>query len=376
MSTAFAQTADVPSVIAWNCDGTRLAVGYLLGEVVIVNAQTGDMVFTDSSLRIVTSLEWSPTQPNILAVAGYFEALQGVVRIIDTVSGATLYVLDGGQSVGAIAWNPDGSEIAAASNNLGPISRNEVQVWNTNTGALVTQAMSSVESITSITWNPDGTQIAGATASSTIFIWNVTTGEVIHELTGHTDVVLSVAWSPDGNRIASTSSTVDNTLRIWNTVTGENIAIFPSHFGTVKWNPDGSQLAVGESHSLRVLNANSGYVEFSIETDGLTQALAYSPYGGRLAFSAPANSETMPALGGSDANLADLSLQIVVPDPSLGRLHSIAALCAAPLPLPDAAQVDQLREFVAQVEALPAGSIPPACAADLIAVARAIPHEQ
>jgi len=83
-------------------------------------------------------------------------------------------------------------------------------------------------------------------------------------------------------------------------------------------------------------------------------------------------------------SLMNGAVQIIVPDPSLERLEAIAAACDAPLSLmqPLAAQTSALSDeavppaaldtFVAQLDALPADTIPPGCAADLRAVAQAI----
>lgn len=361
--------------IDWNSEGTKVAIVYAPGEVIVVNLETQAIVFATSAIRTVASIEWNPIHSDYLAIGGNNENSQGSVAIVDTLSDNVIHVLDGGQSVGSIAWKPDGNEIAAASNVIGPprTSRNEIRVWNSSTGDLVTQAMYSLEPITSIAWSPDGTRIVGATTSSVLFVWDVTTGETIRELNGHSDVVLSVAWSPDGSRIASTGSTLDNTLRIWDATTGSNIATYPSRFGTVLWSPDSTQLAVGESLSLRVLDANTGREIFNAAANELTLAISYSPYGARLAYSSITPGSDIQQIPPS---LLDSLIKIVVPDPTLERLQSIAALCDAPLTVTDAIpQVEQtaaLTDFVAQVTALPEGTIPPACAADLIAVAGAM----
>jgi len=364
-----AQATSTVTALAWNSDGMRLAVGYVLGQVEVVNLQTGDTVFTNSSMRIVSSLEWNPVNSDYLAIGGDTENLHGAVIIIDTFSGQVIHTLDGGESSGSLAWKVDGSAIAATSNTVGApaTSRNEIRVWDTATGELVTHSMYSVGPITSIAWSPDGRRIAGATTDSVIFIWDVVSGEIIHELNGHSDVVLSVAWSPDGARLASTGSILDNTLRIWDAATGDNTATLPSRFGVVKWSPDSSQLVVGESLSLRVLDASSGQEVLNVSTNELIRAIAYSPYGGRLAFSGIISGRDFQQ---NAINLLNSAIQIVVPDPSLERLQSIADLCDAPLTIP--MQADQLSEFITQIESLPIDSIPPACAADLIAVAEAI----
>src|SRR5690606_10866873 len=109
-------------------------------------------------------------------------------------------------------------------------------------------------------------QIAGATSDHVVVIWDANTGEILHTLE-HDDVVLSVAWSPDGNKLASTSTNADSGLRIWDTTSWNVLTTLPSKFGTVSWNPNGNELAVGEYLFVKVLDAESGQEIISLPTD-------------------------------------------------------------------------------------------------------------
>src|SRR5690606_30147442 len=117
----------------------------------------------------------------------------------------------------------------------------------------------------------------------------------------------------------------------------------------------------------------------SLNRQGGRFLMSLSPYGGRLALgnSAPVNDTTAVQVSRNVIQtLANGAIVIVVPAPSLERLQAIAEACNAPTPIEQSLtaslQADQLTDFVAQVEALPENTIPPACAADLIAVARAL----
>ncbi len=99
----------------------------------------------------------------------------------------------------------------------------------------------------------------------------------------------------------------------------------------------------------------------------------YSRYGGRLAYGVTFDPQAQVR---SD-DLASLGIQIVVPDASVERLRSIAELCGAPRAVTEALtadtlDADDLSAFMVRVESLPDGAIPPACAADLLAVAEAM----
>ena len=67
-------------------------------------------------------------------------------------------------------------------------------------------------------WSPDGTRLATASDDETVRLWDPTTGQTTATLTGHTDRVNAVAWSPDGTRLATASD--DGTVRLWDPATG------------------------------------------------------------------------------------------------------------------------------------------------------------
>jgi WD40 repeat protein len=67
--------------------------------------------------------------------------------------------------------------------------------------------------VLSVAWSPDGTKIATASDDGTARVWSSSSGSTLLTLTGHSSYVLSVAWSPDGTKIATAS--FDNTARVY-----------------------------------------------------------------------------------------------------------------------------------------------------------------
>ncbi len=310
-------------------NGSQIATVDRFTGLNIWDMHTGSLVYFDRDLIVAWRVAWSPNGQYLL-VSSIDEMVMRDAR------GNPLFSLPGApEDVPHVEFSPNEQYLA-----LGFTYRLEIYD--------LTQRQSLISNIIpgfrhSIQWSTSGSIILAAITDATregnfyrVVTFDPFTGERLHTYSGFPNELTSARWSPDETQILATS--VDGTAYL---VDGESGSITPIFTTTVP-----------------LLSAD------------------WSPYGGQVAIGAPADSEAMPAIDGDDTNPADLPLQIVVPDPSLERLRSIAALCDAPLPLPNAAQADQLREFVAQVEALPVGSIPPACAADLIAVARAIPQEQ
>ena len=100
------------------------------------------------------------------------------------------------------------------------------------------------EQVWSVAFNPDGTTLASASEDQTIKLWNVQTGKERATLEGHTKFVASVAYSPDGKTLASASN--DKTIRLWEATNGQSLRTLQSHRDrvlSVAWSPDGKTLA-------------------------------------------------------------------------------------------------------------------------------------
>lgn len=382
------QPIPIISSIDWNSDGIRLAIAYLYGPVLVVNTQTGETVFEDVTFTVANALVWHPTEPNILAVGGNADTLSGLVKILDTLSGNVILTLDGDLNIPSVAWSPDGSRIAASSSPMGisPIAQSEVRIWDAITGELQIRAkpLSAEAVVNTISWGPDGAEIAGGTSDSLVIVWSSVTGEVLRTFEHH-DVVLSVAWSPDGRYIASSSFDQDDFVRIWNAASGHPVTITTSQFASdLSWNRTGSELVIAENGSVRVFSTSEQETVFVFPTDSLERTVAFSPYGGRIAFGGELLGKARDSITLTDSAIiryfAEGAVRVVVPFASPNRLRFITELCGASeevnMGLVDAIDRNDAQDFISQVRSLSSDAIPAACAADLIAVAEVLLQEQ
>jgi eukaryotic-like serine/threonine-protein kinase len=172
-----------------------------------------------------------------------------------------------------IAWSPDGTRIASASEDT------SVQIWDATTGNKPFVYTGHNGVVRAVAWSPDGKYIASASEDKTVQVWEARNGNNLFSYPNHTDLVTDVAWSPDGSYIASASN--DKTVQVWDAMLGTKPRVFPhsTTVGSLAWSPDGRYIVTGDYNrddSVRIWDwqkpTGSNVLSFSDKPDSSLQS--------------------------------------------------------------------------------------------------------
>lgn len=318
-------------------DGNRLAVARCQ-FIDIYDSVTGELLHTHFAdfadpPTCVREIDWRADGTRYITAAGED------ITVWDAITYEPLHRLNRGEVWGA-AFQPGGDLIA-----VGGSGGIELLPPTLDTGGqpFGTFTIRPAYYIAALEWNASGTRLAFTTHSSDVLgfrpselgVYDLSQhAEVLH-MSLDSETAYGLDWSADEQQVVSQSR--DGRVRVWDLENGTQIAEYSS------------------TPRLYAIDA------------------AFSPFGGVLAYGRSLEDTLMTQR--TAQTQSDL-VAFVVPDPSPERLQAIADLCGAPLTvdcqLDTAIAAADMSSLIAQVESLPTGTIPPACAADLIAVAEAI----
>jgi WD40 repeat protein len=363
--------------VAWSHDGTRIAGSGVSGDgskglLRIWDAATGQVLIDLQDVQggAIGNISWKPDGARLLGVSK-----DDVIRIWDTNNGQLVATLQSDQRQLTLAqWSPDGKRIATL--NSGEYV--PVRIWSAESDNYNILADAISGTFYSVAWSPDSRKLAIAAFGGVRVIDLLNPAKFPPDWIGPELLPMrTVAWSPDGTKVAGGS--IDGPIYVMDVNSRQQLAILEGPAsGGLAWSPDGKELAsAGSDQTIRVWDIDAGkqVATFSVDKKGLWTALiAWSPYGGRLAYGVLVSSAESTAAT-AQSSLGS-GLEIVVPSTSLGKLQAITRRCTkAAVQQQLLSRLDttsHLPDFISEVKKVPKEQLPPVCAADLVAVAEAL----
>jgi WD40 repeat protein len=315
-SSSSAQSGDsFVQSIAWKPDSSQYAVGYQTGTIEIRDATTNQRLRTfptwpdepsDSIVHFIPySIAWNPDGSKI--AAALTAESTGLIRIFDAETGTVLSTFTADNWAMAVTWSPDGA-LLAGSVQLGwdGAAHIRIDIWDAPTGQLVASLDHNGYDgrLSWLSWSPDGSRLISVSYDHTGIVWDTTTWQPLVTIEDPAPLY-TVEWSPDGSRFATGSA--DGSIRIW-TAAGTLQQTLPNGYEDkgvyqVSWHPDGSRLAGAVGRAVQIWDTDTGLLLETFEEEreyGTWFNVAWSPDGSQLLYTIQNGTDTPIVMVGCD----------------------------------------------------------------------------
>lgn len=238
------QEASIRSV-AWSSDETRLLSWDRQANLHVWDATTGESLFNPD--YYAEGAAWSQDSSRIL---GYGDENNAVIW--DAVTGERLVTFQHEGQVTGAGWSADHTHILTWSSDM------MVRVWDARSGEIVLEHRHDVR-IRGAAWNSDESWLVSWSDDGFVRIRS-TNGNVESQYIEYDVPVMATEWSADGTRLLVWLS--DNSVHLWDTVNAQEIGMIrhPRRVEGIDWHPDGQTFMTHASESLLQFWAETTFV--------------------------------------------------------------------------------------------------------------------
>jgi WD40 repeat protein len=246
----------------------------------------------------IGAIAWSPDGTRIAAGGQLHRALM----IWDARTGALLHRLDREDgSISAVDWSPDGRYVAAG-RWFTRVSKSHaaINVWEAESGRRVQNIRAPLPldrgendvSTHALRFSPNGAHLAAGHRGG-VTVHEVESGRLVRAIQGHPGMGRAVSFSADGKQITTTGPERVAPLQVFDVASGEHLRSYTADPRTpfaVAYRPDGAELASVDQQRTSVLIWDCGSGQISRVLQRHTKpvyAVAYNRDGRLLGSAAP-----------------------------------------------------------------------------------------
>lgn len=261
--------------VAFSTTARRIATGVANGHVRVW--RTGSWALEGEFMghtNAVTALAFSPDGTALAS-----GSLDGTIRTWPSPAEPHLAVLPGVSGLAAIAFRPDGGQLAVAAR-----GSEVVELWDPHTVRRLQTLEGPGGVVTHLTWSADGSAVAACffhdRRPGAVRVWDADSALPEATLAGHEEGAVSVAFSPDGSRVLTTSRA--GAASVWERATGRqlmnafSIPAGPYATKTAAFGLDGTRVVCRSRH---VLDAATGEATAPLPLQGQIACVAASADG-------------------------------------------------------------------------------------------------
>ena len=273
---------DTPQALA--CWKNQIAVRFVSGEIIILNAITGIHLSVlsnhthgvnnevdggvDDEIEVDVEMDEADDEVDVEMDEvdnGIDDEMEDVHSGADDTSDEEEDFSDGiddaSDGVNNLAFSPDGTFLVSGSDD------NTLKLWDIQTGGVVKIFYGHTEPVLAVSISPNCTMIASGSRDHTIRLWDAETAKCHRVIEGHSNGVYTVSFFPRNPQLFISASS-DNTIQQWN-INGHRIG--PTYEGnSVTFSSDGTHFVLWkfDESIATVHSSGSGEVITELQSPG------------------------------------------------------------------------------------------------------------